>query len=207
MSLSGLIRMSGLATVLAGALFVLAEPFTLFIAQNGLSEAYRNINEVALTPAFFVQAVLTFLAGVLLLGGLVGLYARQVEAAGKLGVLGFLAAFLCTALMTSDFYANALITPAVAFGDPEFLDSGFAGVLRIWFPMEFGFLTLGWVLFGIATLKAGVYPRGAALLLVIGALLAVLPLPLDNIVFDLALVWLGIALIKESNTSMGRSNI
>ena len=139
-----------------------------------------------------------------MLGGLVGLYSQEVEAAGKLGLVGFLVAFLCTALLAGDFYADTLITPAVAVTSPECFDSGFAGVARLWFPLEVGLLGVGWLLFGIATLRAQVYPRGAALLLIIGSVVAMLPLPLVNIVFDLALVWLGIALIKESSTLVVR---
>lgn len=40
---------------------------------------------------------------VFLLGGLVGPYIRQSEAAGKLGVVGFLLAFSGTALVEGDF--------------------------------------------------------------------------------------------------------
>jgi hypothetical protein len=189
--------MSGFATVLAGLLFIIAEPLTLSAASNGLRQAYLHVGLVATTNSFVAQSLLSFLAGVLLLGGLVGLYARQVEAAGKLGLGGFLVAFFCTALLLSNFYANFVITPTVAFAAPEFLDSFYGGMLRLWFPLEFGFLALGWLLFGIATLRAGVYPRGAALLLVVGVVLAMLSLPLINIVFDLALVWLGIALIRR----------
>jgi hypothetical protein len=50
----------------------------------------------------------------------------------------------------------------------------------------------------VATVRARVYPRGASWLLLGGAVLALLPLPLVNIVFETALVWLGLALLKGS---------
>lgn len=196
--------MAGLATVLAGVLFIVAEPLTLLMGRNSLGEIYRDVRLAALTPAFFIQSVLAFVAAMLLLGGLVGLYACQAEAAGKLGLVGFLVAFLCTALLLGDFYADVFVTRAVTIAAPRLFDTDFAGVLRIWFPIEFGFLGLGWLLFAIGTLKARVYPRGAALLLVVGAVLAVLPLPLIAIVFDSALVWLGLALMKERNSRVGQ---
>jgi hypothetical protein len=68
------------------------------------------------------------------------------------------------------------VTPLVALAVPEYLGSYDAGLLRLWFPVEFGFFTLSWLLFAIATLRARVYPRGAALLLLIGAVIALLPL-------------------------------
>jgi hypothetical protein len=64
---------------------------------------------------------------------------------------------------------------------------------------------LGGLLFGIATLRAGVLPRWAAGLLAVGAVLPILlsslvPHPLDRIFavpVGLALAWLGYALWSE----------
>ncbi len=83
MSPSNLFKMSGLALVLASTMFVVAEllAFSIFLAQE---EAY-DLRQIATTGAFLLQSLLTLLAGTLLLGGLVGLYVRQSEAAGKLG--------------------------------------------------------------------------------------------------------------------------
>ena len=64
--------------------------------------------------------------------------------------------------------------------------------------MEFGFLALAWFPFAVATLWAGVYPRGAAWFLVVGALEALVPLPYVNVPFDAAGAWLGIALMRRS---------
>jgi hypothetical protein len=66
---SQLTRASGWAAALAGAFFILAEvitPTTLFTNPDALSR-------VALTDRFIVQSMLTFLAAMLLLAGLVGL--------------------------------------------------------------------------------------------------------------------------------------
>jgi len=50
--------------------------------------------------------MLTLLAAMLLLAGLMGLYASQAKEAGRLGAVGFSAAFFVTALMLGDFYAS-----------------------------------------------------------------------------------------------------
>jgi hypothetical protein len=66
---SQLTRASGWAAALVGAFFILAEvitPTTLFTNPDALSR-------VALTDRFIVQSMLTFLAAMLLLAGLVGL--------------------------------------------------------------------------------------------------------------------------------------
>src|ERR687898_905077 len=138
MSPSQLTRASGWAAALAGAFFILAEvitPITLVTNPDSLSR-------VALTDRFILQSMLTFLAAMLLLAGLVGLYAFQAQMAGRLGAVGFYAAFFVTALILGDFYANTFVTPALALGVPEAFEGRNAGVLVFWLPLEFGFLAL-----------------------------------------------------------------
>jgi hypothetical protein len=145
-----LIRMSGLAATLAGASFIVAElltPTTLVTNPDLLSE-------VAATNSFLVQSLLTLFAAMLLLGGLVGLYAGQSRAAGRLGVVGFLLAYFGTTLMMGNLYTNTFVTPFLAVGAPDVLNGTFAGVLRLWLPLAFGFLALTWVLFAVATVRA-----------------------------------------------------
>jgi hypothetical protein len=50
---------------------------------------------------------------------------------------------------------------------------------------------VGWLLFGITTLQARVYPRIPVILLIIGAVIISLPLPFTGIVFAIAVTWLG----------------
>src|ERR687897_777261 len=99
MSPSQLTRASGWAAARAGAFFIIAEvltPITLFANPEALSR-------VALTERFVVQSMLTFLAAMLLLAGLVGLYAFQSREAGRLGAIGFPVAFVGTSLIMGDF--------------------------------------------------------------------------------------------------------
>jgi hypothetical protein len=50
-----------------------------------------------------------------------GLYARQSEAAARLGLVGFLLAFFATVFVEGDFYANTFVTPLVAQDNPALL--------------------------------------------------------------------------------------
>jgi hypothetical protein len=68
-----------------------------------------ELRQIAATISFFLQSCSTLVGGIFLLGGLVGLYVRQSEAAKKLGVVGFVLAFLGTALVVGDFYANTFL--------------------------------------------------------------------------------------------------
>ena len=180
--------------------------FTPFVAPN-LSEANPNVGTVVFTDAFFARSLLTLFGGAVLLGGLVGLYARQSHVAGSLGAVGFLLAFFGTVLVTGDFYANTFVTPLLAIGNYEFLGGPFAGVLRLWLPTEFGFLTAAWLLFALATVRARIYPKGASWLLLVGAVVALLPLPYVNIAFDAAIAWLGRALMKQGTSPSSRRHL
>jgi hypothetical protein len=195
-----LFRMSGLALVLAGAMFVVAELISLSVLAQGDVDDLRRI---AGTNSFFLQAFSTLVSGIFLLGGLIGLYIRQSEDAKNLGVVGFVLAFFGTALVVGDFYTNTFITPLVALEAPSFLDNPLAGVLQVWLPFDFVLLAASWLVLCVATVRARVYPRGASWLLLGGAVLALLPLPLVNIVFETALVWLGLVLLKGSGMSGG----
>ena len=52
-------------------------------------------------------------------------------------------------------------------------------------------LVLGWLLFKLATLVAWVYPRGAAVLLIVGAVVLLVPVQHNDVLFSVAVAWLG----------------
>jgi uncharacterized membrane protein (DUF485 family) len=193
MTTSGLFRLNGFALVLAAVVFAVAEVIAFSIFARG---GDYDLAEVAASGAFFLQSFLTLFAGTLLLGGLVGFYLRQSEAAGRLGLVGFLLAFFGTAFVVGDFYANTFVTPLVAQGAPEFLDDPLSGMLQVWLPFSFGFLAFSWLLLAVVTLRAGVYPRGASWVLLVGAVLALVPFPLANIPFYGALGLVGRYLMR-----------
>src|SRR5918995_3635682 len=139
---STLKRLSGLAGILAGVLFVVAELLNPLVIPDTLRAAFDDLGQIAVTNGFFVQSLLTLLAGMLLLVALIGFYVTQSQAAGKLGVVGILAAYVGTLLMVGDFYANTFVTPLVALSVPDYLSSYDAGLLRLWFPVEFGLFAI-----------------------------------------------------------------
>ena len=196
MASSNLIRWGGLAAVLAGALLLIADIVGFFAID------FENFSESATTGSYAFAFVLFLLAGVLLLLGLVGLYAYQSEAAGPLGLIGFLVAFLGTALVVGAFWAQLFVAPSAAIEAPAFLDAEqVAGPVDFGFTLSFLLIALGWLLFGFATLRAQVYPRAAAIVLMIGAVLSFLPIPFATILLDVAVAWLGFSLLTGRGTS------
>jgi hypothetical protein len=142
-SSSNLLRLGGVAAALGGVLLTLGG-----FEQLVLNLFFPNpgvISEVAIT-ASSVQLALALIGQPLLALGLVGLYVYQSRATGILGLIGFLVAFLGMVLVS-------------ALGV-----EGVEGVAPL--------ASLGWALFGVASLRAGVYPRVAAILLIISAVIS-----------------------------------
>jgi len=115
MSSSNLIRWSGLAAVVSSVLVVLNEFLGLTQTDNP---------EMFTTDTYAFGSLLQMVAVVLLPLGLVGLYARQSEAAGPLGLLGFLAAFAGTVLVAGFVWTATFIAPELARSAPQFLTTG-----------------------------------------------------------------------------------
>lgn len=176
-----------MAAIVAGVMLLIAE----FLELLPAFDAYP-FSELALTGLFIFQQALYLLGLILLSIGLVGLYAHQWRAAGLLGVVGFLAALVGTVFFTGFFWANIFVAPALAAGAPEFLDQGgrFPG-----FFLSLLIYVLGWLLFGLASLKARVHPLAPVIVLIVGAALDLLAAPLSGLVIDAAFVWLGFSLL------------
>jgi hypothetical protein len=124
------------------------------------------------------------------------LYARQSESAGTLGLVGFLAALSGTGLLVGLIWANAFVVPTLAVEAPAVLDAEPTGTLAFGFLLSTTIFGLSWALFGVAMLRAWVYPRVATILLIIGALLVIVPLPATGFVIEVALIWLGVICLK-----------
>lgn len=84
---------------------------------------------------------------------------------------------------------------------PELLEEEPRGLLNLGFTLSFGLVSLGWLLFGVASLRARVYPRSASILLIIGAALTFVPLPFTAIVFAVSVAWLGFVLLTGMSAS------
>jgi hypothetical protein len=155
-----LIRWSGLLAILGGVLF----PVAAVIHPNG--EDLASVNMPNWIPAHLLGLVSVTLMHM----GLPGLYARQVEKAGWLGVIGFVLAFVGGAFASTIQYVTSTAIPLIATRAPELFEQAmtpppFAPPLFV-----LGFV-IGHILFGLATMRAGVLPRWSGLLVSVGMLL------------------------------------
>jgi len=202
---SSLIRWAGLAAMSSGILFIVIQTIHPPDILSSVTTARWAI--------VHYLGVAMCLLGLL---GITGLYARQVKAAGWLGLAGYLLFSLFYALTMAFQFAEAFISPVLATEAPKFVH-GFLGIpsghtsemnlgaLPAVYTLTGLLYVLGGLLFGIATFRARILPRWAAGLLAFGAvspllLALLLPHPLDRILavpMGLALAWLGYALWSE----------
>jgi len=134
------------------------------------------------TGTWAIITTLKVAMGLLFLVGITGIYARQVEKAGWLGLAGFLLFSLNWALLAPFGFAEAFILPLLATEAPTFVQSFLGmfnghpggmdlGALATIYAVSGVMYMLGGLLFGIATLRAGILPRWAAGLLAVAAAL------------------------------------
>lgn len=197
MNSSDLTRWSGLAAFL-GAVLLLISDLLSFTVLTG------NLNEIATTNAYLADGGMRLLGGILLLLGLVGLYARQAEESGAMGLVAFLVAFAGTALIFGTWWTNTFVPPSLATEAPRLLQAGPSGTLGFGFTMSFALAALGWLLFGLVSFRTRVYPRVATVLLMVGAALTFTPLPASQVVFEVAVAWLGLALFSRKEAFAGQ---
>jgi len=188
----------GLAAILGGLLIVVAA------IVGWLFVDFENFAGAAATGTYIFFALLSLLGAILVLGGLVGLYARQSEQAGSLALFSFLVTFFGMALVVGASWEATFTEPALAQVAPELLAQDPPAWLDFGFTLTYGLASVGWLLFGVATLRARIYPRAAAILLIVGAVISFVPVPFTEVILAVAIAWLGFELFTRRGVSAER---
>ena len=210
---SNLIRFSGLALVPAGIVFAGIQPIHP-----------PDVVESVSTQTWAIITSLKFAMCVLFLVGITGLYARQADKAGVLGLVAFLVLGTSWTLQSAFVFTEAFVLPPLAATAPAFVDGALGisyghtgsvnlGVLPTLYSVGVGInYMLGGLLFGIATLRAGILPRLPGGLLAVAATLTPLAGLLPHaeqryaaVPVALALAWLGYALWSERRASVSQA--
>jgi hypothetical protein len=160
--MQSLIRLSGLGLVVCGTLAIIGE----------LLQPSGGPTSPALSPRWTPALTLLMLANLALALGLVGLHLRQAERAGALGLVAFVLALFGTCLSVALTAIQGYVFPYVAAQpgapvDPNLFISA-NGPLALAAPLQLGFLVLsdiGFILMGVAMLRAGVFSRASSWLL------------------------------------------
>lgn len=191
---SALIRLGGLAAIASALLALLSFVLYLVIVGGG------RLSEAATSAAFFLPSGAQLLALTLLLIALLALFARQFEAFGALGFTGFVLALLGTTLAAGAAWSQVFVVPRLAEVAPTVADQG-AGSVLAGFLLSYLLFGVGWLLFGVATLRRGVFPRWAVILLIVGAVISILPLPSRALIVQLAVGYMGFILLTGREAS------
>ena len=199
-----LLRWSGIAAIIGGACYLLV----------GLFHPSNVPSSVVTTPWLVVHilAMGTSFFGMI---GLTGLYARQAEKTGWLGLAGYLLLNLWLALILGFTFVEVFILPMVASAAPAFVagwlgmftgtasDINLGALPTIW-TITGPLYILGGILFGIATFRARILPRWSGVLLAVGtaigpaaAFISLDYQPKVAVPVGVALIWMGYALWSE----------
>ena len=176
MKTSNLIRWSGPALMIGGILGVVG------LVIHPLSETASDVTSSRWVPAH----LLGFVSTIPLMFGLIGLYARQAEETGRLGLLGF-ALTLIGAISDGMelLWIEVIIFPFLIANDPALYDSlrsssAYLVALALSFLLFFG----GWITFGAAMVRAAVLPRWTVWLVVMAVIPAIFILGLAVLVLS-----------------------
>jgi hypothetical protein len=190
----------------------MASPFTarqtglISLAAAGLilvSQAWQLVLPLTMPESFWVATQtlrlgLALVAMFVLLIALTGLYAQHAAAMGRIGLVGYLTAFLGTLLVAGDWWYEAFIGPVLRQQAPELLATARSGSILIGAVLTAAPSATGWTMFGIATYRAAVVPRGAAVLMTIGGIAGILALISPfQVSLALAVGWIGYRLIRS----------
>jgi hypothetical protein len=171
----------------------------LLLAGNILSLGRpAKFSDAARTPMFEVSSVLLLLGAVAALVAIVALHARQADQVGAFGLFGALIAGAGTVLFSGLCWSQTFLDPAAARVVPAFLDDQPPAALVVGLYLSLALFAVGWLLYAIATLRAQVFARVPTVVLLIGAILALVPfLPVGQTIIGLSFVWLGLAPAAE----------
>lgn len=209
-----LIRAAGISAVVTGVIFAAILPIqSPDVLTSGNTSLFILITSVKTMMSIFG------------LFGVTGLYARQVEKAGWLGLAGYILLTIYFAGQMCISFIEPTILPLLTSVAPAFVASALGMRSGSGGPMNLGGLATaysllsvlylsGLLLFGAAMFRARILPRGASGLLAVSGLLAgimyrLLPqqlVQLTGLPMGIALVWLGFALVFERRVPVSGAN-
>jgi len=203
MSPSTLFRSSGVALLL-GSLLGLA-----WTVMSALILPITNPDQYASLPFLLTSLVMLF-ASLAIIAGLVGMYARQAIQAGWLGFAGFVLIFFGMLVVGVGFgLISATVIPWLTTHAPNLLAGELPPLLNVFIIVAILMVVVGTIPLGVATMRAGILPRWAGLLLIISGvagLVVIAPLSalvrnilagVSAVTFLLGLAWIGYALWSE----------
>ncbi|HEY5784796.1 MAG TPA: hypothetical protein VIT65_08460, partial [Microlunatus sp.] len=172
METTPLARHAAPIAIVAGTLMIITRLVILFTtpAEIGPLKAY------VLTTTHAVNGVASILAFALLVIALVTLYDREARSGGGFGALAFAAAVVGTMFMTGDWWYEAFAVPRLAEIAPDAIDTFVGGRLFLGGMTSFALFGIGWIMYGVASTRARVIPRGISITILVAGLMSGVPI-------------------------------
>jgi hypothetical protein len=187
-----LVRYGAPTAVVAGTLMIITRPVILFTTPVEIGD----LQEYVLSTTHAVNSVVSILAFALLVIALVALYDREARSAGAFGALAFGAAVVGTMFMTGDWWYEAFAVPRLAEVAPDAIEDFVGGRLIIGGVTSFVLFGIGWVMYGVASIRARVIPRSISITILVAGFLSGVPIGFaylsGGVVLGVAFVWLGV---------------
>jgi hypothetical protein len=124
-------------------------------------------------------------------------YDRQAREAGRFGLVALCAAIIGTVNLGANMWFEGFAVPWLAGEVPQILTAEKTLFWQVGYYSSYLLFAIGWVLFGLASLRARVFPRLISLAIVAGGIIGFLAArPPYGIALGLALLSLGIWMVR-----------
>jgi hypothetical protein len=188
-------RAAGLASITASGLIILYQLAQIILVLT-VSESLFNATQS-------VRFGLALIAMYILLLALTALYWMEANVVGGLGLVGYLIAFLGTLMVAGDWWYETFIAPMLRNRVPEILEEAQPTLVLIGAFGTSAAFAVGWLIFGFSSYRAGIFPRGASILMMFGSLVGAVALIVGSqIPLAVAVGWIGLSLIRSDRDDL-----
>jgi hypothetical protein len=124
-------------------------------------------------------------------------YDKQAREAGRFGLVALCAAIIGTVNLGANMWFEGFAVPWLAGEVPQILTAEKTLFWQVGYYSSYLLFAIGWVLFGLASLRARVFPRLISLAIVAGGIIGFLAArPPYGVALGLALLSLGIWMVR-----------
>jgi hypothetical protein len=183
-------RVAAPLALLAGVIFVGAQ--VVLLMTFDLTDRPATLAN----PVFVTAQIAYFIGFCVLLVALVATYEREAHRAGTFGLIAFLTAAVGTMFLAGDQWFDTFAGPWIIEIAPEAAGTP-SGFLVTGALASYALFAIGWVMFGLASARARVFPLAISLGIVLGGALGFFALmPPFGIGIGLAMLALGAWLVR-----------
>lgn len=188
-----LASLAGPSLVLSGLLIVVTQLVVWPLRAGPLLDAVAS-------PVYAV-AMTGYLAGIwILLIGVFAVHSRQAPQAGRFGLVALVAAAVGIAQMAGNLWFDTFVVPWLARQIPAALEVPRDGTLVVGALSSYLMLSIGWILFGVACLRARVIPIPLSVCLIAVGPLAFFFVPPYSVAFGGVVLALGVWLVRHRHS-------